>query len=92
MITEDAARQAGLEIVTQGGFVRSDSPLSARQRSDLQEAVYGYGPDDLGAYYRDLPMPGGGEENSPWTVSFEWPDGGRRAGPFRVSCSRWRSS
>ncbi len=76
MITADAARKAGFAIVIQGGFVRSDSPLSERQRSDLQEAVYGYGPDDLGAYYRDLPLPGRGEENSPWRVVFEWPDGG----------------
>lgn len=75
MITEAAARAAGFDIVTRGGFARSDTPLTESQRFALQEAIYGFGVNGLGQYYRDVPTPPG-EEGSQWNLQFDWPDDG----------------
>jgi putative ABC transport system permease protein len=67
MITEETARQAGLDIVTRGGIVRSDAPLTDGQKSDLDRIVYDGG--TLGFFYRDVPRP---DQTSPWSVAYGW--------------------
>lgn len=73
MITEAAAEDAGLGIVTRGGFFRSESPLTRSQRDALEEAIYGPATNDIAQYYRDVPL---APEASQWSVVFHWPDGG----------------
>jgi putative ABC transport system permease protein len=67
MITEEAARRAGLDIVTRGGIVRSDVPLSDSQKSDLSRLIYDGG--TLGFFYRDVPRP---DQSSPWSMEYDW--------------------
>jgi len=75
MITEDAARRAGFEIVADGAFVRSDGSLTRTQQNELTDLFYGDG-SSLGYHYRDVPLPG---ENSPWNVSFQMDPAAQRS-------------
>ena len=57
MITEEAARAAGLDVVTAGGFLRSTAPLT-RDQSDTLDSIDWYGGSaELAAVYTDVPMP-----------------------------------
>ncbi len=67
MITEETARQAGLDIVIRGGIARSDAPLTDGQESDLNRLIYDDG--TLGFFYRDLPRP---DQASPWSMEHDW--------------------
>jgi putative ABC transport system permease protein len=68
MVTEEAARSAGLDIVERGAMVRSDSPLSRSQRDELNDTVYGSSPE-LGYFYRDVPVPA---VEYPWNLDLAW--------------------
>jgi putative ABC transport system permease protein len=65
MITEDAARRAGLTVVTGGAFLRAGSAITPAQRNQIYDLVFGP-KAQLGFFYRDLPNPE--SEQSTWGV------------------------
>ena len=60
MISESAARAAGLSIVETGGIFRAGAPLTVRQRDSLDDILYGER-TRLAEAYADVPMPGNGD-------------------------------
>lgn len=66
MMTEDAARTAGFDIVTAGGFWRGDDALSRAEADALGDTVLAPEPSHLGWTYRDVPQPSGADP----TLSF----------------------
>jgi putative ABC transport system permease protein len=71
LITEEAAIAAGFEIVTSGGFLRSDRPLTDAQRTAVQSLIYGTS-IALGDYYADVPRLET-TEMSRWSPYLDWP-------------------
>jgi hypothetical protein len=72
LITEETARAAGFDIVTSGGFLRSDRNLTNGQRNRVHELVVGKS-IALGDYYADVP-PMQTAEMSTWSPYLDWPD------------------
>lgn len=69
MITEAAASAAGVDIVTSGGFLRSDAPLTETQRRALDGLQFGP-QEGLRSAYRELPQ---GAAQGGWSFSYDRP-------------------
>jgi putative ABC transport system permease protein len=80
LITEEAARRAGLDIVTRGAVIRADSSLTESQKSELSDVVYDNG--SLSDYYRDVPR---SDPDSEWLLDHEWAQ--RRPPPAAVQAA-----
>jgi hypothetical protein len=72
LITEETALAAGFDIVTSGGFLRSDENLTNGQRNGVQELVFGKS-IALGDYYADIPRVETAEMST-WSPYLDWPD------------------
>ena len=72
LITEETALAAGFDIVTSGGFLRSDRTLTDDQRNRITELVFGNS-IALGEYYTDIPrMEVAGM--TAWSPYLDWPE------------------
>ena len=73
MMTAQAARAAGFDIVPAGGFLRSDAPLTGEQAKALDQLL-----DEteaaLGNTYRAMPLPA----DTTATISYIYDDPGVR--------------
>ncbi len=67
MITEALARQLDLDVVTRGGFLRTDKPITLDDQERLESFRFDrFGGSRLGEVYRDAPPPNDANWNLDW--------------------------